>query len=61
MCNIQRLSVSLFDSSWIRKICRILNDIITSEKNATESTQTKVSLEMAEKDAVKDQGAKSSR
>jgi len=51
----------LFDSSWIRKICRILNDIITSEKNATESTQTKVSLEMAEKDAVKDQGAKSSR
>jgi hypothetical protein len=37
----------LSDSFWIREICRIPNEFVVLEKNATESTKTKVSLEMA--------------
>jgi len=53
---IARRTVSLTDSSWIREICRILNETIVPEKNATESTKTKVSHGMAEKGAVKGPG-----
>jgi hypothetical protein len=47
----------LSNSSWIREICKISNDINVPEKNATKSTKTKVSLEMAEKGAVKGPGS----
>jgi hypothetical protein len=39
---------------WIREICKILNESIVPDKNAT---KTKVSLRMAKKGAVKGQGS----
>jgi hypothetical protein len=47
----------LSNSSWIREICRILNETNILEKNAIESKKTKVSLEMAEKGTIKGPGS----
>jgi hypothetical protein len=41
------------DSSWIREISRIPNKTIVLEKNDSESTKTKVNLDMVEKGAIK--------
>jgi hypothetical protein len=54
---IVRKTVRLFDSLWIREICRIMNKTIVPERNDFESTKTMVILDMAEKGAVKGPGS----